>query len=145
MSKSCSVVQNSFALVGRVFIVIIFVFAGFYKLMHYDAMLKMLSSMSQYSGSWLLILAIILELGGALLIFLGWFTRFGAFLLFVFVLCTMFLFHSFWTFQAAEMGNQVHHFLKNLSILGALLYLMAYGAGDFSFDWYRKHAKKTDV
>ncbi|WP_423064110.1 DoxX family protein [Candidiatus Paracoxiella cheracis] len=133
MARGCHALQNWGALIGRIFVSLIFIIAGIQKIVQYHAMAGMLAQMGLPSSQWLLILAIIFELGGGLLVFFGWFARFGAILLFIFVVVATFLFHSFWNFEGAGMVNQVHHFLKNLSILGALLYILAFGAGDYAF------------
>lgn len=133
MAKNYSTLQNWFALIGRIFVSLIFIIAAIQKIMQYHAMAGMLEQMGVPSSQWLLILAIIFELGGGLLVFFGWFARFGAILLFVFVVVATFLFHSFWAFQGGAMINQVHYFFKSLSICGALLYIMAFGAGNYSF------------
>ena len=132
MAHGHSACHNWFSLIGRIFISLIFILAGIQKIVEYHAMSGMLANMGLPSVEWLLILAIIFELGGGLLVFFGLFARFGAVLLFVFVIVATFLFHSFWDFEGAQMVNQTHHFFKNLSILGALLYIMAYGAGSFA-------------
>lgn len=138
MGKDCPVLKNLVALVGRVFVSIIFIVAGVQKIVAFKTMSALLATMKMPYAEWLLIVAIIFELGGALLLFFGWFARFGSVLLIIFVVVATFLFHSFWTFQGAPAVNQTHHFLKNLSILGGLLYVLAYGAGCYSFDGYRK-------
>jgi putative oxidoreductase len=42
--------------------------------------------------------------------------------------------HRFWEFDAAQYGNQLNHFLKNVAIIGALLYVIVFGAGRLSLD-----------
>lgn len=133
MAKDYNALQNWAALIGRIFVALIFIIAGIQKITQYHSMTNTLQQMGLPSSQWLLILAIIFELGGGLLVFFGWFARFGAILLFVFVVVATFLFHSFWTFQGAAMVNQMQHFFKNLSIAGALLYIMAFGAGNYAF------------
>ena len=44
------------------------------------------------------------------------------------------IFHGFWSFEPAQYNNQLNHFLKNLAILGGLLYIAAAGAGGSSMD-----------
>ncbi len=141
MEKGCHGFRSFITLVARVCISAIFIIAGVTKIVQYHAMAGMLANMGMPSANWLLILAIVFELGGGLLVFFGWFARFGAFLLFVFVIVATFLFHSFWNFQGADAANQTYHFLKNLSILGGLLYVMACGADCFSLDGIRHRAK----
>jgi putative oxidoreductase len=73
--------------------------------------------------------AIAIEVLGALAIILGWRTRIVAALLAGFTLMTGLIFHS-------NFGDQVQMimFLKNVSIAGAFLLLVANGAGPLSLD-----------
>lgn len=137
MVSALHVSKNLVVLVARVFLSLIFVLAGIQKILQFSEMSGMLVNIGLPSAEWLLIFAIIFELLGGLLLFFGWFARFGAFLLFVFVIVATFLFHSFWNFEGEAAMQQVYHFMKNLTILGGLLYVMAYGAGHFSFDRFR--------
>jgi putative oxidoreductase len=66
------------------------------------------------------------------MVLLGWHARFGALLLAVFTLAATLVFHNFWAVDAAQYSNQLNHFMKNLSILGALVFIMAAGSGPFS-------------
>jgi putative oxidoreductase len=74
-------------------------------------------------------LAIVTELAGAAAIIVGWNTRVVAFLLAGYSLVTAILFHS-------NFGDQIQMvmFLKNVSIAGGLLLLVANGAGPLSID-----------
>jgi putative oxidoreductase len=45
---------------------------------------------------------------------------------------TTLLFHNFWAVDAAQYRGQLNHFMKNLAILGGLLYVMAAGSGPLS-------------
>jgi putative oxidoreductase len=42
--------------------------------------------------------------------------------------------HRFWTFDAAQYANQMNHFMKNMAIIGGLLFIAAYGPGSLSVD-----------
>jgi putative oxidoreductase len=73
--------------------------------------------------------SIIIEIGGGLLLILGWQTRIlGAFLA-LFAIATALIFHR----NVADQ-NQLFHFLKNIAIMGGMFQLMAFGAGNFSLD-----------
>jgi putative oxidoreductase len=80
------------------------------------------------------VLAILIELGAGALLVLGWQTRRVAWLLLLFVIIATAMAHRFWEFDGAQYGNQLNHFLKNLAIIGALLYVAALGAGKLSID-----------
>ena len=42
--------------------------------------------------------------------------------------------HRFWEFDAAQYGNQMNHFLKNVAILGGLMFVAAFGPGSASVE-----------
>jgi putative oxidoreductase len=73
--------------------------------------------------------AIVVELGGGLLLLAGFKTRPVAVVLALFSVATALIFHA-----ALADPNQFVHFLKNLAIAGGLLQVAAFGAGGFSLD-----------
>jgi putative oxidoreductase len=74
-------------------------------------------------------IAVVIEVGGSLLLLLGVKTRLTAVALAVFTLATALAFHTHFADQ-----NQMIHFLKNVIIVGGLLQVAAFGAGKFSVD-----------
>lgn len=147
MATNYSPVKSLFILVGRLCFSLIFIVAGFDKVFNFGEYFGMMVSKGVPYAETMLILAIIFELGGGLLVFFGLFTRFGAFLLFIFIIPVTFYFHPFWTMEGSEMVNNVHHLLKNLSLLGATLYIMAVGAGCYSIDglFHKKFGKEKST
>lgn len=77
----------------------------------------------------LLPLAIATQLGGGLLVAIGWQTRLAALALALFCMSTALIFHS----QSGDPGEAIH-FWKDLAIAGGFLVLLAHGAGAFSLD-----------
>jgi uncharacterized membrane protein YphA (DoxX/SURF4 family) len=75
-------------------------------------------------------IAVVFELLGAACVLLGVNVRFGALLLVLFLIPVTVLMHPFWTVQGSEYDVQVATFLRNLSIIGGLLILLAYGKGE---------------
>lgn len=134
MTSQYSPIKSFLALIGRICFSLIFIIAGFDKLFGFTEYLNMMVSKGVPYAETMLVLAIIFELGGGLLVFFGLFTRFGALLLFIFIIPVTYYFHSFWTMEGGEMVNNVHHLLKNLAMLGATLYIIAFGGGRFSID-----------
>ena len=80
------------------------------------------------------VLAIIIEIGGAILLIIGWKTRWVAWLLSLFVLIAAFAAHRFWEFDAAQYANQMNHFMKNMAIIGGLFFVASFGPGSMSVD-----------
>jgi putative oxidoreductase len=118
---------NLTGLAGRILLVVAFLLSGLGKLGAYSATAAYMSS-AGVPGA-LLPLVIITELGGALAIIVGWKTRTVALLLAGFCLLTAITFHRNFADQ-----NQMIHFLKNLSIAGGFLLLVANGPGPLSID-----------
>ena len=114
---------------GRVLLAAIFLLSGLGKLGAYGATAAYMSS-AGVPGA-LLPLVIATEILGALAIIVGWKTRVAAFLLAGFSLLSALLFHN-------NLGDQVQMimFLKNVSIAGGFLLLVANGAGPLSVDRY---------
>ncbi len=75
---------------------------------------------------------------GSLAIVLGYKGRFGAFLLLVFLGAATYYFHDFWTLPPdtapEKMQMEVITFLKNVSLAGTMLFLVANGTGPWSLD-----------
>jgi putative oxidoreductase len=76
--------------------------------------------------------AIACEIGGGLMVLLGWHACWGALLLIIFTVPATLMFHNFWAVDAAQYQNQFNHFMKNVAILGGLVYIMAMGSGPLS-------------
>ena len=76
-----------------------------------------------------LAVAVIIELGGGLLLVAGFRVRIAAIALALFSFATAVSFHTNFADQ-----NQMIHFLKNVMIAGGLLQIAAFGAGALSID-----------
>ena len=82
----------------------------------------------------LLPLTILIELGGGLLLALGWKARWAAAALLLFLIPTTLIFHQFWGIDPKLAQMQKIHFLKNVAIMGGMLMVLAIGAGAWSVD-----------
>src|SRR6266436_7234269 len=75
------------------------------------------------------LVAIVIEVGGGILLILGYQSRIVASVMAVFTVAAALGFHRDFADQ-----NAMAHFLKNISITGGLLQIAAFGAGSFSID-----------
>ncbi|MDN3508441.1 MAG: DoxX family protein [Candidatus Neptunochlamydia sp.] len=75
-------------------------------------------------GCTILGVAAFFEIVGALLILTGFKVRVGALLLLIFMIPTTLIMHPFWFSIGSEMHQELSIFLKNLSLIGALLYFL---------------------
>ena len=78
--------------------------------------------------------AIVFLIAGSLSVIAGYKTRIGAALLLVFLALATYFFHDFWNFDGQEQQMQMIQFMKNLSMMGTMVFLMANGAGALSID-----------
>lgn len=126
--------QNQFALAARVLMAILFVIAGYGKIGGFAGTVGYIASVGLPLPEVGVLIAIVVELGGGLLLLVGYQTRLVALVMAVFTVLTGVFFHNFWALPADQvMLNQIM-FMKNLSIAGGLLMMSAYGAGALSLD-----------
>lgn len=119
-----------FELGGRVLLASLFLLSGLTKLSTYGATAAYMTASGVSSA--LLPIVIATEVLGSLAVIVGWHTRIAAFLLAGFTLLAGILFHNNFGDQ-----TQLIMFLKDVSITGAFLMLMANGAGPLSLDHRR--------
>lgn len=120
---------NLFAAVGRLLLALIFILSGLGKLGASEATQGYIASVGLPLPMLSYLIAIVVEVVGGLLLFVGCQTRIASLALAGFTLVAAVLFHSNFADQ-----NQMIHFLKNISIIGGLLQVAAFGAGALSID-----------
>lgn len=131
MNTSIDTLQRAAQPAGRVLLASLFLAAGLGKITGYAATAGYMQAMGV--PGFLLPLVIALEVGGGLALILGWQARLSAFLLAGFSLVSALIFHA----NLADPVQQVM-FLKNVSIAGGLLLVVAHGAGAWSLDGARR-------
>ena len=119
--------RNVAELAGRILLSTLFVLSGFGKLGAYAATAGYMAAVGVPGA--LLPLVIVTELLGGLAIAFGFKTRVVAFLLAGFTVLSALLFHNNFADQI-----QMIMFLKNISITGGFLLLVANGSGPLSLD-----------
>jgi putative oxidoreductase len=121
-------------LAGRFLIAALFLVAGIRKILMFSGSVAYFTKLGFPAPEAMTALAIAIELGGAILLIAGWKTRWVAWLLALFVLIATFMAHRFWEFDAAQQANQLNHFLKNIAIVGGLMFVAGFGPGRASVD-----------
>lgn len=125
------------SLVGRVLIGLIFVMSGINKIADPQGTQQYMAAMGITTATTVLYAgAVFLEVAGGLSLLLGVWAKWGATALIVFMIPTTLIFHTSFGDQ-----NQTIHFLKNLAMMGGLLYVAVYGSGRLSVD---RRAFKSD-
>ena len=117
-------------LIGRLLMSAIFIWSGYGKLAAYAATGAYMQKMGVPDQ--LLPLVIAVELGGGLLLAIGFQTRLVVILLASFTLLAGLLFHL----QLGDL-NQMNHLMKNVAIIGGFLMVFVTGAGAWSVDGRR--------
>lgn len=121
-------------LASRLLIAGVFVVFGIRKAMAVPATAKYFATLNLPMADVLVWLVILIEIGGGLLLILGWKTRLVAWLLAVFVVCATFAAHRYWELDGPQYVAQLSNFMKNLAIVGGLLMVAACGPGRLSVD-----------
>jgi putative oxidoreductase len=140
-------IRHTITLVARVLLSLIFVLSAIDHLRHWESAVQRMSAQGLgFDGVFgsaapavvhvLLTLAVAFLLLGGLSVMLGLRARWGAAMLLVFFVPATLVFHDFWTLPAGtpEYTNQLHHFLKNLGLMGGLLTVLGFGPGGFSLE-----------
>jgi putative oxidoreductase len=118
--------------VGRVLIAVIFVLSGIDKVSAPTATQFYIAATGLPLPIVGYVLSVVLELGGGLLLVVGWQTRIVAAVIAAYCLVTAAMFH-----HAFADENQLINFLKNVAMAGGLLQVVAFGSGSFSLDSWR--------
>jgi putative oxidoreductase len=121
-------------LIGRILVSVIFLSSGLAKLAMFSTMTGYMVAKHVPLPAVALAIAAAVEILGGLAVLLGFQARIAGWVLFLYLIPTTVLFHSFWALSGAEqMDNQIH-FFKNVAIMGGLLFLTAFGPGAYSID-----------
>jgi putative oxidoreductase len=121
-------------LAGRIMLALLFLIAGFGKIGNFAGTAGFMASKGIPLAEIALVLTIAIEIGGGVMLVIGWKARWAALAIFLFLIPATLIFHNFWAAEAAQFQNQMNHFLKNVCILGAMLYIMAFGSGPLSLE-----------
>ena len=126
--------QANILLAGRALMSAVFLVAGVRKIMIWGPQVAYFTKLGFPAPEFFTVIAILIELGAGLALLVGWRTKWAAWLLALFVLIAAFMAHRFWEFDAAQMANQMNHFLKNMAIIGGLAFVASFGPGGLAVD-----------
>ncbi|WP_312516886.1 DoxX family protein [Massilia sp.] len=121
--------HSAIPVIGRILLATIFVFSGVGKALAPEATIGYIQSSGLPFATLGLIAAIAIELGGGVMLAIGFKTRLVAAGLAAFSVVTALAFHN-----AIGDQNQLIHLLKNFAMAGGLLQVVAFGAGAYSID-----------
>jgi putative oxidoreductase len=120
---------------GRLMIATLFLLGGLGKIAAPAATQAYIASVGLPLPIAAYLIAVVVEVGGGLLLAAGYRTTFVATGMAVFTLATAVFFHNHFADQ-----NQFIHFFKNIAIAGGLFQVATFGAGSISIDGLRTKA-----
>jgi putative oxidoreductase len=121
-------------LLGRILISVVFLFSGLIKVMAFSMMTGFAAAKHMPLPAVMIAGAAAVELLGGLAILTGFQARLASWILFVYLIPTTLVFHNFWTLAGMDRADAQAHFMKNVAIMGGLLFLAAFGSGAYSVD-----------
>lgn len=139
--NACELTRQYGALAGRTLLALIFVLSGFGKITGFAGVAGYMAAKGIPLAEVALVLTIIIEAGGGLMLILGWKARWAALALFLWLIPVTLVFHNFWAVDAAQYQGQFTHFMKNVAIMGGMLYVTVFGAGPLSLDGTRERTE----
>lgn len=127
--------NRSISLLGRIMIATIYLMSAVgNKIPNFNGVASYMASEGVPMPSLMLIGGIAFLIAGSLSIITGYKAKIGAGLLLVFLILATYFFHDFWNFEGDARQQQMIQFMKNLSLMGTMVFLMANGGGLFSVD-----------
>ncbi len=128
-------------LAARVLLSQIFLISGIMKIVDWSGTEAQMAGRGMFWIPFFHVAAMLTELVGGLALLLGYKTRLGALLLFLFLIPVTLTFHTWWTYaDPKEQQVNMLFFLHNLTLLGGLLLVTITGPGPFSIDLRRRRS-----
>ena len=128
-------IRGPLTVVGRVLLCTIFFMSAVgNKIPHFSEVAKVMGSVGIPAPELMLVGAIVFLIAGSLSVIVGYQARVGAAMLLIFLVLATYYFHAFWNLEGQAQQGQMIHFMKNLSMMGAMLFIVANGSGPMSVD-----------
>ena len=125
---------NAAALVGRTLLALLFIVSGYGKITGFAGTAAYMASKGMPMTEVLLVATIAVELLGGLMLVAGIKARWAAAVIFLYIIPATIIFHNPVGLSGQEAQTQMINVLKNLSIMGGMLMVLAFGPGAWSVD-----------
>lgn len=126
--------SDAVMLVARILLALMFVSAGFSKIGGFEGTAGYIASKGLPLPQLGAAIAIVVELAGGIMLIVGWKARWAALAIAVFTAVATVIFHNYWAMTGADAFTQRLMFWKNVSVIGGLLAVYAFGPGRWSID-----------
>ena len=127
---------NPVPLIGRMLMCWIFIYSAWGQIVEFQYWSGR-AAQKGMPGAVSIIASIAIQMVGGFAVLLGAKARIASSALFVFLLPTTLIFHNFWAVTGPQHDAQIVNFNRNVAILGGLLFIATFGAGDYSIDAMR--------
>lgn len=124
--------QGAVLLLGRLLLSAIFIQAGIGKIGAFAKTAAGIAAHGLPFPELLTVLTIGIEVGGGLMLLLGLYARGAALVMFLWLIPVTFVYHHYWGVPPAQVAMQHANFMKNLAIMGGMLYVFVFGTGPLS-------------
>lgn len=121
-------------LIGRLALAWVFVAIGGSHVVNPAGLAGYLTSLKAPAPELLSWVGLIMETIISITLVFGVATRYGAVVGIVFLILSTALAHRYWEYTGPAVAIQYGNFLKNISMLGGMLYVFVFGPGRFSVD-----------
>ena len=119
---------------GRIGLALLFLWSGYTKFAYMAANVAYMKAYGMPAADLLIWPAAVFELIAGALLVLGWKARWAALALAVYSAISALIFHRYWSVPADQVLDQQTHFMKNVAIIGGLLFVFAHGSARFSVE-----------
>jgi len=142
MRKPMGIVVGVLGVLGRILLCTVFLAAAVgYTAPDVQTFAQTIAVKAMVAPMWVLIGAIVVLAVGSVSVVVGYKARFGALALLVFLVLATYLFHgfTFWNVVNTQARHDhIVYLVMNLSIMGAMLFIVVNGAGQMSLDAKRR-------
>jgi putative oxidoreductase len=136
--------QAAWSITGRCFIALIFILSAVgNKIPQFNNVVESMRSEGVPVPAVMLVGAIVFLVAGGLSVVTGYKIQIGAGLLLVFLILATYFFHDFWNFEGEQAQQQMIQFMKNLSLMGTMMFLIANGSGAGGLSSIQPKAEST--
>jgi putative oxidoreductase len=122
---------------GRLLLAGLFLMSGVNKVTNWEGTMTHTKQAGVPMAEVALPVATALEFLGGISVVLGLYARLGGLALLLFLVPVTYYMHAFWNVEPTEQMTQTISFMKNVTIMGGLLLVIAFGAGPVSLDALR--------
>lgn len=124
--------RELFIFLGRVGISTMFLWGAWEKITHWKETLERMEKKHFPNPKLMLPCFVAFKIIGGLMVLVGWYSHFGAFLLLLVTIPGVIWQHAFWKETGPHRQLEKAFFRREVAIIGALLLILAIGAGRFA-------------